>query len=100
MSSFSTKKPCKLLIQYHMIFVTKYRRKILEPICESVLSEMVSIADSHDFSIKAKEIDKDHIHPLIESAPTISPSQICMALKQKSTFLTRNGEKPHPLCGV
>ena len=87
MSSFSTKNHCKFLIQYHMIFVTKYRRKILEPIRESCLSAMETIADKHDFSIKTQEIDKDHIHLLIESSPTISPSQICRALKQESTFL-------------
>lgn len=33
------------------------------------------------------KVDKDHIHLMIESSPTLSPLQICRVLKQQSTFL-------------
>ena len=68
-----------------MIFVTKYRRKILTPIRDILLDIMLDIANRYDFEIKTQEIDKDHIHLLIETMPTIAPSQVCIVLKQEST---------------
>lgn len=85
MNSLKSLSSCKFLLQYHFIFVCKYRRKVLNPIRNDVLSIMKSISKKYDFEIHTQEIDQDHIHLLIETIPRISPSQICRVLKQEST---------------
>lgn len=47
--------------------------------------EMNRISKNSDFKIEAIEIDKDHIHLLIDSIPNISATQIVRKLKQEST---------------
>ena len=86
MSNFKTHNPCKFLLQYHMIFVTKYKKAILTSLRTDLLHIMEDIADKYDFSIKTQEVDKDHIHLLIETLPIVSPSQVCRVLKQESTI--------------
>ena len=85
MNYLETHNRFKFLLQYHMIFVTKYIRNILTPIREQLLDCMNSISRKCDFEIIKQEIDKDHIHFLIKSYPTLSPNQICRVLKQEST---------------
>jgi len=47
---------------------------------------MYNIAEEHDFDIMEIEVDKDHIHLLIEYNPTQSILQIVRHLKQISTY--------------
>lgn len=46
---------------------------------------MFDISKKYNFAIKEIEVDKDHIHMMIESIPKISPLQIVRVLKQQST---------------
>lgn len=85
MKTLKSLSSCKFLIQYHFIFVCKYRRKLLNPIRNDVLNEMENISQKYDFKIHTQEVDQDHIHLLVETIPRISPSQICRVLKQEST---------------
>jgi len=87
MLKLKTSESCKFLLQYHFIFVCKYRKKILNPLRNSILSTMEKISRKYDFIIHTQEIDRDHIHLHIESVPKISPSQICRVLKQESTII-------------
>lgn len=47
---------------------------------------MYNISKRYDFTIKEMEVDKDHIHMMVESIPKISPLQIVRVLKQQSTI--------------
>lgn len=47
---------------------------------------MYDISKRYDFDIKEMEVDKDHIHMMINSIPKISPLQIVRVLKQQSTI--------------
>jgi putative transposase len=49
-------------------------------------SEMIRIAERSDFKIELLEVDKDHLHMLIDSVPSISVTSIVRRLKQKSTI--------------
>jgi putative transposase len=44
------------------------------------------IASKSDFDIAEMEVDKDHMHLMIESVPKISPLQIIRRLKQETTI--------------
>lgn len=51
------------------------------------------ISRRSDFSFENLEVDQDHIHCLIKSAPKISPLAIVRRLKQESTiYLWKNYE--------
>ena len=84
MNHLKSHNHCKFLLQYHMIFVTKYRRNILTPIREQLLDCMNSISRKCDFEIIKQEIDKDHIHFLIKSYPTLSPTRYVECLNRKA----------------
>ena len=86
MNTLKNLTSCRFLIQYHFIFVCKYRRKVLTSLRSEVLSCMKEIARRYNFIIHTQEVDQDHIHLLIESIPRISPSQIARVLKQESTI--------------
>lgn len=71
---------------YHIIFVCKYRKKLLI-FNEKIIKELfIEISKNHDFNILEMECDKDHIHLLIESEPKVSILQIVRLLKSKSTI--------------
>lgn len=70
-------------MMYHIIFVCKYRRKVLEPISNELKQVIFDIADKSDFEIIEIETDKDHIHLLVKSEPKISVLMIVRRIKQK-----------------
>lgn len=70
---------------YHIIFVCKYRKAILETISEELKQIMIDISNESNFEIMEMETDKDHIHFLIKSEPKVSVLSIVRKLKQEST---------------
>ena len=88
MSEYQTLSHAKVSLKYHMIFSTKYRRKILNPIRESVLSAFKEVENRSDgIKILCMELDKDHIHLLIRFKPRYSIEQVVRRLKQVTTYL-------------
>lgn len=47
---------------------------------------MVSISQKYDFEILEIEVDKNHVHLLVESEPKVSPLMIVRTLKQQITI--------------
>lgn len=83
---YETFSHAKTLIRYHIIFSTKYRRKCLNQIHSSVLSAFKEAESKSDFKILVMELDKDHIHLLIQFKPHYSIEQVVRRLKQLSTY--------------
>jgi putative transposase len=90
---YKTKSHSKFLITYHIIFVVKYRKKLLKKYGDDVKQLISEVAKPSDFNITEMEVDKDHIHLIVESVPKISPLQIIKKLKQETTV---NIWKLHP----
>ena len=84
--NYKSKNHSKFILTYHIIFVCKYRKKLLINYGEDVKQIMYDISKRYDFDIKEMEVDKDHIHMMISSVPKISPLQIVRVLKQQSTI--------------
>ena len=85
MQSYRSRNHSKFIIKYHIIFTCKYRKNLLIKIGDDVKQIMYDISDKNDFEILEMEVDKNHIHFMVSSIPTISPCQIVRCLKQKST---------------
>ena len=78
----------KYLLQYHMIFVCKYRKKLLvsKEISAYIKQFSYEICRKNNIIIKYMETDKDHIHYMIESEPTISINKVVNLIKSYTTY--------------
>lgn len=86
MENYNTSSSARFLLLYHLIFVCKYRKKLLTgQIKDFVKREMVAISEKCDFEIRHIESDEDHIHLMVSSKPKVSCSQIARVLKQETT---------------
>jgi putative transposase len=81
-----SKNHAKFLILYHLIFVCKYRKKLLVSYGKEVKQVFEEIAARSDFSFETLAVDQDHIHCEVSSEPRISPLAIVRTLKQESTI--------------
>lgn len=80
------KNHSKYLLLTHLIFVCKYRKKLLIRYGEEIKTIFYNIADAKNLSILEMEVDKDHIHLLVQYNPTRSILQIVRDFKQISTY--------------
>ncbi len=78
----------KARISYHIVFVTKYRRKVLSPNVLELVKEVLEYAASrHNFSITAFDSEnQDHVHLVIEARPTQSISKLVQLMKQYTRY--------------
>jgi putative transposase len=85
------------LINYHLIFCPKRRRKVLvngvKVRLESILREVLTELDCQ---VLALEIMPDHLHLFVSAPPTLAPHQIVRRIKGRSSRLLRQ-EFPHLL---
>ncbi len=75
-------------IQYHIVWCVKYRHKIISEEIENRLIEILNkIADDNKFQILECNMDKDHIHLLINCSPQHYIPDMIKALKGVSARL-------------
>ena len=85
-SNYITTNRSKHYLKCHLIFVYKYRKKLLiGQLNDDVKQIFKSIANNSDFEIEVFQSDIDHIHFLIRYIPRLSIAQIVRRLKQEST---------------
>ncbi len=83
---YTSKNHSKYLIIVHLIFVCKYRKKLLMKFGNQIKQILNDIAEEKDFEIIEMEVDKDHVHLLVQYNPTQSILDIVRLLKQISTY--------------
>ncbi|MCT4686867.1 IS200/IS605 family transposase [Vallitalea sp.] len=75
-------------IKYHIIWVTKYRYKVLyKPISERLRDLIRQGCEARDVVILQGSIGKDHVHLLVSCKPSIAPSKLVQYLKGRSSRL-------------
>lgn len=85
-----TGRHCVFNMHVHLVFVTKYRKKIFNKKALNILHIIFSkVCD--DFEAKLIELDgeRDHVHLLIEYHPKLSISALVNSLKGVSSRLLR-----------
>lgn len=86
-SNYVSTNRSKHYLKCHLIFVCKYRKKLLVgDLDNDMKSIMQSITSKADFEIEVFESDLDHIHFLIRYIPRLSVTSIVRKLKQESTI--------------
>lgn len=74
-------------LSIHLVFVIKYRKQLLIKYGEEIKQLFQERSDvAKKFSIREMEVDKDHIHLLIDYEPTETVSNIVKQLKSYSVF--------------
>ena len=75
-------------IQYHVVWTTKYRYKVLNGKIAERLRELIRQGcEARKITIVRGSIGKDHVHMLISCPPTLAPSKIMQYLKGRSSRL-------------
>ncbi|MGV8146233.1 MAG: IS200/IS605 family transposase [Alkaliphilus sp.] len=83
---YISKNHSKFLLTCHLIFVCKYRKKLLIRLSVRIKELIITISEKHNFKIVEIETDEDHIHLLISYKPKQSILEIVRHLKQQTTF--------------
>ena len=87
---YSVSKTCVYNLGYHLIWCTKYRRKVLSPKIELRLKELIrKKAEEIEVEIEEMETMPDHIHIFVKSKPTYSPHFIVQQFKGYSSRILR-----------
>lgn len=94
-NDFRRGRTCVFSIHVHLVFVTKYRRKIFT---KEILDDMKNIFTNvcKDFESDLIEFDgeRDHVHLLINYPPKVAISKLVNSLKGVSSRLLRKKGYP------
>ena len=75
-------------IEYHVVWTTKYRYKILVGRIAERLRELLRQGcAANGITIVRGSVSKDHVHMLLSCPPTLAPSKIMQLLKGRSSKL-------------
>ncbi|BCZ49007.1 IS200/IS605 family transposase [Clostridium gelidum] len=78
-------------IKYHVIWVTKYRYKVLSKPIASRLRELIRQGcEARGITSVKGSIGKDHVHMLIGCSPNIALSKVVQYLKGRSSRLIQD----------
>ena len=82
-------------IQYHFVWVTKYRYHVLAGEVKLRVRELIrQICQQHDLLIEQGHVSKDHVHILVAAPTHLSASQIMQKIKGRSSCMLQQ-EFPH-----
>ena len=82
MSEHILRRHNKSLLLYHIVFPSKYRRKVITQAVEVTLKEAcLGIGDRYEIGFIEIGVDEDHVHFLVQSVPTIPPGRIVQIIK-------------------
>ena len=82
MSEYVHKSHNVSVLLYHFVCPAKYRRVVFsEPVDQTLKDTCLEISKRYEIEFIEIGADKDHVHFLIQSIPTMSASQIIQTIK-------------------
>ena len=88
-------RSCVFLLHVHLVFVAKYRRCVFT---KSILVELreifQNVCEKFGATLVEFEGEKDHVHLLVNYAPTTSVSKLVNSLKGVSSRMIRKKNYP------
>ena len=73
--------------KYHIVWITKYRKRILEGLlAERVRDLLRQICKENEVEIIKGHVSKDHIHLFVSVPPHLAISKLVQYLKGKSSY--------------
>ena len=72
-------------IEYHFVWVTKYRYQVLQGDVSLRVRELVrQTCEAFEIKILSGVVSKDHVHIVISAPPNMAPSEIMRKIKGRS----------------
>lgn len=82
MSTFVRKSHNVSVLMYHLVCGAKYRRAVFNSVVDETLRDIcLEIAARYEITFLEIGADRDHVHFLVQSVPTYSPTQIVRTVK-------------------
>ena len=73
-------------IKYHLVWITKYRKRVLTGEVAKRVRELIrEICRGHEVDILKGHVSGDHVHIFVSVPPHISVSQLMQSIKGKSS---------------
>jgi len=89
-NNFRTGRHCAFNLHVHLVFVTKYRKKIFNATAINILNTIFSeVCDKFEAKLIEMDGENDHVHLLVEYPPKVSVSKLVNSLKGVSSRLLR-----------
>jgi putative transposase len=83
---YRTGSHTKYKIEYHFVWVTKYRYQVLKgDVAERARKLVRQTCANFEIEIIRGVVSKDHVHILVSAPPTISPSEIMRRVKGRTS---------------
>lgn len=85
-----TGRHCVFAIHAHLVFVTKYRKRVFTSESLDILKDvMQKVCDDFDVELAAFEGEDNHVHLLINYPPQVQLSKLVNSLKGVSSRMLR-----------
>ena len=73
--------------KYHIVWITKYRKKVLVGVVAERVRELIrGICKEHEVEIMKGHVSKDHVHLFVSVPPHLAISKLVQYLKGKSSY--------------
>lgn len=90
MSEYKTGSSTKHRLLFHLVWCPKYRRRVLIGEVARRLNELFTqAAEVNDWELLQLNVQKDHVHMLIQTHPRESLAEVVQKLKGGSSFVIR-----------
>lgn len=77
-------------MKYHIVWIPKYRRRVLQGQIAKRIEELLQeCADVNRWHIDSLNVQKDHVHTLVQLRPDIAVSKVVQMFKGRSSFIIR-----------
>ena len=90
MRELDTNNHSVFLLYYHLVLVTKYRRKVIDDNISNRLKKIFEkIQNNYNITLQEWNHDKDHVHILFKAHPNSELSKFINAYKSASSRLIK-----------
>lgn len=91
MKKFDNNNHSVFKLNFHLILVIKYRRKVLDDTMSNRLKDIyINISKNYNISLQSWNHDRDHVHILFKAHPNSEISKFINAYKSASSRLIKN----------
>ena len=85
-NDFRTGRHCVFALHVHLVFVTKYRRKVLSAAAHETLRKLFTrICEDFEARLVEANGEDDYVHLLVEYPPKVALSKLVNSLKSVSS---------------
>ena len=86
MSNYRKGSHTKFDLQYHIVWITKYRRKVLTGnLKERLQMILLQVCEQNNIIILKGKVMEDHVHLMVSCTPKISVSKIIQLMKGRTS---------------